>query len=149
MERSTESPVTKTHTGACHCGAVRFEVAFDLAAGGSRCNCTICTKLSVTGGMVKPHAFKLLAGEDNLGSYEWGAKMSRRFFCKTCGVYCFGRGHLDVLGGDFVSVNLNALDGVDLDDLKVVYWDGRHDNWQAGPRSTPYPIAPMVSNAHA
>jgi hypothetical protein len=141
MERSNESPVTKAHTGTCHCGAVRFEVAFDLAAGASRCNCTICTKLGATGGLVKPHAFELLAGEESLGSYAWGAKISRRFFCKTCGVYCFGRGHLDVLGGDFVSVNLNTLDGVELGDLKVVYWDGRHDNWQAGPRTTPWPTA--------
>jgi hypothetical protein len=57
----------------------------------------------------------------------------------NCGVHCFARGHLDVLGGDYVSVNLNALDGVDVDDGKVVYWDGRHDNWQAGPRNKPWP----------
>jgi hypothetical protein len=123
---------------------VRFEVAFDLNAGGGRCNCSICTKLGVTGGVVKPPAFKLLAGEESLASYEWGAKISQRFFCKTCGVFCFGRGHLAEVGGDYVSVNLNALDGVELSDLKIVYWDGRHDNWHAGPRSTPWPIAPSA-----
>jgi hypothetical protein len=135
----------KKHVGGCHCGAVRFEVTIDLGKGGGRCNCTICTKIGATGGMVKPAAFTLLAGEESLGQYAWGARISTRFFCKGCGVHCFGRGHLDVLGGDYVSVNLNALEGVELADLKVVYWDGRHDNWQAGPRSTPWPISPPAA----
>ncbi len=64
-----------------------------------------------------------------------------RFFCNTCGVYCFGRGHLEQLGGDFVSVNLNCLDDVELARLTVVHWDGRHDNWQVGPRATPWPVS--------
>ena len=132
---------TPKHTGTCHCGAVRFEVHFDLATGrASRCNCTICKKLGATGGLVKPTAFELLAGEQHLSEYQCGAKISTRFFCKRCGVYCFGKGHLEMLGGDFVSVNLNAVDDVDLDEDTIVYWDGRHDNWQAGPRKRPWPI---------
>jgi hypothetical protein len=130
---------TKKHAGGCHCGAVRFEVELDLGAGGSRCNCTICTKIAPTGAIVKPGAFALRSGEESLSEYRWGAKIAGRFFCKRCGVHCFGRGHLDVLGGDFVSINLNCLDEVDLAELKIVYWDGRHDNWQAGSRSTPWP----------
>jgi hypothetical protein len=139
------------HTGACHCGAVRFEVAIDLGRGGSRCNCTVCTKVGQTGGIAKPDAFTLLAGAESLGGYAWGAKTATRFFCKTCGVSCFGRGHLAELGGDYVSVNLNTLEGVELGELPVVYWDGRHDNWQAGPRSTPWPIlAPIFpASPHA
>jgi len=39
-----------------------------------------------------------------------------------------------------VSVNLNTLDDVDPRDVKVIYWDGRHDNWQAGPRDIAWPI---------
>jgi hypothetical protein len=128
------------YVGSCHCGAVRFRIRADLSEGGSRCNCSICTKLNAFGRLMKPDAFELLAGEHETGSYEWGGKVSMRRFCKHCGVYCFGRGHLEQLGGDFVSVNLSCLDGVELDSLKVVYWDGRHDNWQAGPRNTPWPI---------
>ena len=128
--------------GTCHCGAVRFEVAIDLGKGGSRCNCSVCTKISPTSGFAKPDAFRLLAGEENLAEYVWGGKISLRFFCKTCGVHCFARGHLAELGGDYVSVNLNTLEGVELAELTVAYWDGRHNNWQEGPRSTPWPIAP-------
>ena len=44
------------------------------------------------------------------------------------------------LGGDFVSVNLNCLDSFDPATVKTIYWDGRHDNWQAGPRDQPWPV---------
>jgi len=52
-----------------------------------------------------------------------------------------GAGHLDVLGGDYVSINLNSLDDFDLSRTQLAYWDGRHNNWQAGPRSTPWPVS--------
>jgi hypothetical protein len=125
--------------GSCHCGAVRFEAAVDLSQGASRCNCTVCTKLGALAGIVRPDAFTLLQGNDSLSTYEWGAKISKRYFCKHCGVLCFGRGHLKEVGGDFVSINYNAFDDVDVGDLKVGYWDGRHDNWQGGMRETPWP----------
>lgn len=128
------------HSGTCHCGAVRFEVDADLAEGGGRCNCSVCTKTGPFSRLVKPDAFRLLAGETHLSRYEWGAKISSRFFCKQCGVHCFGRGHLAEVGGDYVSVNLNCLDDVELAGLKATYWDGRHNNWEAGPRDTPWPI---------
>jgi hypothetical protein len=90
---------------------------------------------------VKPAAFTLRAGQDSLSSYEWGAKISRRFFCRHCGVHCYGRGFLEEVGGDYVSVNLNCLDAVDPSQLAVIYWDGRHNNWEAGPRDRPWPIS--------
>ena len=139
----------RNHTGGCHCGAVRFTVEVDVSTGASRCNCSICTKVAPTGGIVKPAAFTLVAGEDSLAAYEWGAKISRRYFCKTCGVHLFGRGHLAELGGDFVSVNFNTLDNLDLRDVPVVYWDGRHNNWQAGPRNTPWPMFDIAQDAAA
>jgi hypothetical protein len=127
--------------GGCHCGAVRFAVWLEDDKSGARCNCSICTKVAQTGAIVKPHAFELLAGEDHLSSYEWGGKTARRYFCKHCGIHCFGRGHLAEVGGDYVSVNLNTVDDMDPAALEVIYWDGRHNNWQAGPRATPWAIA--------
>ena len=129
----------RLHTGGCHCGAVRYQVTLD-ASQGNRCNCSICNKLSQLGSIVKPAAFELLAGQDSLTQYGWRNNVSQRSFCKRCGVHCFGAGHLAELGGDFVSINLNTLDDVDPLDVRVVYWDGRHDNWQAGPRDQPWPI---------
>ena len=145
MEKADEKAGTvsggaKKHGGSCHCGTVRFEVEIDLGQGGSRCNCSVCTKISALASIVKPDKFALLAGQDDVASYEWGAKISKRFFCKHCGVHCFGRGYLEEVGGDYVSINLNCLDEVDPNTLSVVHWDGRHNNWEAGPRGTPWPI---------
>ena len=139
---TTETPAgqARRYTGGCHCGAVRFAAEIDLSKGGGRCNCTICTKTAVTSAMVKPDAIEVLSSEDAIGTYEWGAKISRRFFCTRCGVHCFGRGHLAELGGDYASVNLNCLDDVDPSKIAVTYWDGRHNGWDRGPRSTPWPI---------
>jgi hypothetical protein len=112
------------------------------ATSGSRCNCTVCTKVGALGGIVKPEAFRLLSGEQSLSFYEWGGKTAKRYFCKSCGISCFGRGYLEEIGGAYVSVNFNALDDIDPADVKVTYWDGRHNNWAAGPREAPWPIRP-------
>lgn len=137
MHESDTKP-TK-HAGSCHCKAVRFTVLVD-AARGSACNCSICMKLGVVTAIVKPEAFELLQGEEQLFTY--GGDMGRRHFCRTCGIFCFGRGVLEQAGGPYVSVSLNALDDVDVKDVVLVHWDGRHNNWQAGPRDTPWPVFP-------
>lgn len=129
----------KKHTGSCHCAAVRYEVEIDASNGG-RCNCTVCTKIGPIGASVKPDAFKLLSSDANLSTYVWGGKISTRYFCKSCGVHCFARGHLEQLGGDYVAINLNTLDDIDPNTVKLIHWDGRHNNWEGGPRDAPWPI---------
>jgi hypothetical protein len=136
---TTHQPIQ--HRGSCHCGAVRFEALVD-ATRGSRCNCTACMKVSGTTAIVKPDAFVLLQGEADLSEYAWGGKTGTRYFCKHCGVHVFLRGHLEELGGAYVSVALNCLDDVDLRDVEVGYWDGRNNNWMAGLRPAPWPIKP-------
>lgn len=139
-ENHDTQATTQTLRGSCHCGAVRFEVEADPARGGSRCNCSVCTKLGAFGAIVNPEAFRLLTPEAKLSAYEWGAKISKRYFCKTCGTHCFGKGHLAEVGGDFVSFSYNTIDDLELSELPIVYWDGRHDNWHAGPANRPWPI---------
>lgn len=128
----------KTHTGSCHCKAVRYEVQIEDLEKVTRCNCSICMKLGATGCIVKPAAFRLLEGRENLIAYP--NSVGARYFCKTCGVYTHGDGVLAEVGGDFVSVNVNTLDDVDVGQLSPMHWDGRHDNWQAGPRKEPWPV---------
>lgn len=111
------------------------------ATSGGRCNCSVCTKINPTSAIAKPDALVVLKGENKLGTYIWGGKISTRYFCKECGVHCFARGHLAELGGDYVSVNLNCLDDIDLRDVDLMHWDGRHNNWEGGPRKEPWPSA--------
>ncbi|HEU4727861.1 MAG TPA: GFA family protein [Kofleriaceae bacterium] len=143
MTTSTSTPnPTTTHAGGCHCGAIRFEAEVDLTAPAGMCNCTVCTKVAQVGAIVRPSAFRLVSGAEHLSTYEWGGRISQRKFCKHCGIHCFAPGHLAELGGDYVSINLNCLDGFDRAAVSIRHWDGRHNNWEAGPRATPWPVAP-------
>jgi hypothetical protein len=130
----------KTISGACHCGKVRIEAELDPAAGSGRCNCSICAKLRAWTFIVKPQAVRLVAGEHDLSSYEWGAQISSRKFCRHCGVHVFSRGHLEEVGGDFCSVNVAILDlaPAELAAIPIRYCDGLNNNWMSPPQYATY-----------
>jgi hypothetical protein len=120
---------TKKYKGGCHCGKVQYEVEVDLGAGTSKCNCSICQKTNYWGTLVKPSAFKLLSGEDSLSDYQFNTKQGHHLFCKHCGVRSFTRGSVAELGGEFVSINVNCLDDVDVTAVPVKYFNGRNGTW--------------------
>ena len=120
----------ETHHGACHCGAVKFTVDLDLSQGLSRCNGSFCRRRGALGAIVKPSAFHLVSGEPSLSEYAFNARVGHYRFCKVCGVHVYGHGTLDLLGGAFVSVNVDCIDDVDLSGVEVRYLDGRADTWQ-------------------
>jgi hypothetical protein len=144
---NTTTSLTKHH-GSCHCGDVQYEVVVDPTEV-SRCNCSVCTRLGVASSIVKPAAFTLLSEQSTLASFSRFPEIANRYFCARCHVFVFSKGHLEEVGGDFVSVNLNTIDGFDPLDVTFTYWDGRHDNWAAGPRPTPWPVVRRDADANA
>lgn len=126
----------KTYQGSCHCGAVRFEADIDLSQGTGKCNCSFCAKTRFWGVMVKPAAFRLKAGDEELGDYQFGSKSVHHYFCKHCGVRPFGEGYIEEIGGAFYTVNLACLDNVELNELieaPIHYADGLNNNWREAP----------------
>jgi len=127
----------RTYTGSGHCGAVCFEADIDLSAGTNKCNCSICTKARNWNAIVKPDAFRLLAGEDAMSDYQFRRKGMHHFFCQHCGVRSFAQGHAKELGGAYVAVQVATLDNVDPQDLisaPMRYADGHNNDWGVAPK---------------
>ncbi len=126
----------QTHTGSCHCKAVRFEADLDLAAGTNRCNCSYCTKARAWFAFAKgADSFRLLEGAQALTEYRWTppgrpGPFLTYAFCATCGIRVFGRGEMEALGGVFHAVPVNILDDMspaEFASVPINYIDNRHD----------------------
>jgi hypothetical protein len=116
-------PASRTLTGGCHCGMVRFECTTDLAMV-TACNCSICTKKGLHFAFVPPVNFQLRAGEDNLKEYLFNKHAISHQLCIDCGVDVFARGKKPD-GSEVVAVNISCVDGIELDKLTMMPVDGR------------------------
>ena len=131
----------KTYSGACHCGAIRFEADVDIAEGTIKCNCTSCVKARSWLIVARADRFRLVAGAESQADYQWTppgrAEPTVQFhFCKTCGVRTPARGELEAMCGVFYAVQVPLLDEVDPDELAAApihYVDGRHDRFDRPP----------------
>jgi len=121
----------QTYRGSCHCGRVQFEVTTELRRV-SECNCSICRRKGYLHHMVPPERFRLLQGEADLSTYQFGTRRARHQFCRHCGVAAFYRPRLNP---EHYMVNARCLEDVDLDALKRVAFDGR--SWEMRP-DAPY-----------
>ena len=121
--------MTKTYSGSCHCGAVRFEADLDLSQSTYRCNCSICRRTRFWVAVAKPDGFRLLSGEGELTRYQFDTGKNHHHFCRHCGVRPFGVGNETPMGKMY-GINIGCLDDVteeELSRLPIVYVDGRND----------------------
>jgi len=116
-------PETKTWTGGCHCGRVRFET--DLALEALKiCNCSFCQKRGAIMGFVPESAFRLLSDADAQGEYQFNKKVIHHTFCPECGIGSYSYGTTPS-GATMVAVNVRCLDGVDAAALTPTLYDGK------------------------
>lgn len=95
--------------GSCHCGAVRFAITTDFPEL-TTCDCSLCKRKNAL--MVKVHesAFELLAGAEQLATYQWHTHTAAHHFCKRCGIYPF---HRKRVTPDHFGINVHCLEGFD------------------------------------
>jgi len=115
-----------THTGGCHCGAVRFEIDAPARLDADRCNCSICTMTGFLHVIVPAERFRLLEGEESLSEYRFNTGAASHLFCRQCGVKSF---YVPRSPPDGYSVNLNCLDPASIESVEIHDFDGR--NWEA------------------
>lgn len=122
----------KSYAGGCHCGAVRFEVDAPESLIARACNCSICHRVGYLHLTVPRSAFRLLQGEDAITSYTFNTGTAKHLFCSLCGIKSFyvPRSHPEGF-----SVNVRCLDGVVLDDVEILPFDGA--NWEANVAELP------------
>jgi hypothetical protein len=112
------------HRGACHCGAVRFEVEAPARVVALDCNCSICAKSGYLHLIVPRSRFRIVRGEDALAAYTFGTGVARHYFCKTCGIKPF---YVPRSNPDGIDVNVRCLDPAP-ESVEVRPFDGR--NWE-------------------
>jgi hypothetical protein len=107
--------------GACHCGAVKFEVRTPVEPA-SRCNCSLCRR---RGALMSPafaaDQLKIVSGEDALTMYQFNTRVAKHYFCRHCGIYPF---HQTRTNPKLWRVNLGCLEGVDPYALEAGVADG-------------------------
>jgi hypothetical protein len=110
--------------GSCHCGKVKYEAKADIK-GVVSCNCSICMRSGTLLTFVPSEDFTLLSGEDALADYQFNKHVIHHLFCTTCGVRSFARG-VGPDGKPMVAINVRCLEGIDLESLDVMHYDGRN-----------------------
>lgn len=98
-----------TFQGACHCGAVRFEVDAAENFKAVSCNCSICAMTGFLHLIVPAKDFRLLSGGDALITYTFNTHTARHYFCSTCGVKSF---YVPRSNPNGFSVNVHCLEGM-------------------------------------
>lgn len=117
-------PETKTYTGGCHCGRVRYEVTTDLATV-MECNCSHCSKRGLLLNFVTTDKFKSATGGDGLTDYQFNKKVIHHLLCLDCGIESYARGRKPD-GQEMIAINVRCLDGVAIKSLTLTPIDGRN-----------------------
>ena len=110
--------MTKVKKGACHCGAIEFEVALQgKLQEGIRCNCSLCRRKGAVMVVVPREKIKVVKGEDKLTLYQWNLKIAKHYFCSVCGIYTHHQRRSDPAACGF---NVACLEGVDPDSIEKI-----------------------------
>ena len=115
---------TRTHSGACHCGAVKFTAELPAEPRGARCDCSICAMRGAVTVGTPLDGLQIVEGEDLLTCYRFNTGVAKHYFCSRCGSYTFHQRRSDpnTYGVNVACLSLNPYH--DFPDVPV--FDGIH-----------------------
>ena len=108
--------------GACHCGAVRIEIA-EAPHEVTDCNCSICRRLGALWAYYRPDQARVVAAPGATATYSWNDKIIAFHHCVTCGCTTHWTS-LDARYADRMAINARLLEGRDLAPIAVRKFDG-------------------------
>ncbi len=109
-------------SGACHCGAVMFEVARKPRKL-TECNCSICHRYGVLWAYYTRRSVTVTCDESALSSYAWGDRRLEFFHCKTCGCVTHYES-VDKHDKSRIAINARMLERHEIKDIPRRKFDG-------------------------
>ena len=101
--------------GSCHCGNIRFELAWEPEPAEIRaraCDCTFCTKHGGLWTSNPKGSLRIAVADPALVSkYSFGTNTATFHICARCGVVPVVTSEID--GRTYAVVSVNALEGID------------------------------------
>lgn len=111
------------YKGSCHCGKIAFTVEGEIGSV-IDCNCSMCRRRGGLLWFVPRESLVLATPESDMSTYRFNKKLIAHHFCPVCGIAPFGEG-VDAEGVKTAAVNVRCLEGVDLENIVRVPYDGR------------------------
>ena len=124
-----------THTGGCHCGAVRWSFDAPSRLTATDCDCSVCRLRAGPFVIVPETAFKLERGQGATTLYQFGTKTAKHLFCKTCGVTSYYRPRSNP---DCVSCLVAAIDKGTVEAVETRHFHGQE--WEASYKAEGAPV---------
>ena len=111
---------------ACHCMAVRFEVAppkdvYD-------CNCTVCRRYGAIWAYYRGGGLEMLTPPDATHAYTWLDKSIGFHHCKTCGCTTHLQA-LDVPNQPIFGLNARLIPTLDPSSVRLRQLNNSHTGW--------------------
>ena len=104
--------------GACHCGAVRFEVTLtDGLHTARRSTCSYCAMRGAVAVSADLDGISIISGSDKLGTYRFKTMSAVHYFCSNCGIYTH---HQRRSNPNQYGVNVACLEGLSPFDFEEV-----------------------------
>jgi hypothetical protein len=110
---------------ACHCTAVRFELA-ELPSWVLDCNCTLCRRYGGLWTYPAAGAVKIVQGENATDTYLWGDRELASHRCKECGCIT----HLELVATrQILGVNARLIPTLDPNRVRIRQKNNGHTGW--------------------